>query len=155
MPAALYNPTLEEVQFAQEAAWGDAAVPTIGGKAPGVFSGVQAFEISYYSKNKVLANLFVKDFLVTKDVMLDLYGRGGRPPAYLPALFDLADNADIQGFADSAANGTPMPKISQMGSVWSAWSDALQLIVNQQLDPETAMKNAANQIRTTLGCPTT
>jgi len=30
MPAALYNRFLEEVQIAQEAAWGDAAAPTIG-----------------------------------------------------------------------------------------------------------------------------
>lgn len=30
MPAALYNPFLEEVQIAQEAAFGDAAAPTIG-----------------------------------------------------------------------------------------------------------------------------
>jgi len=30
MPAALYSPTLEEVQISQEAAWGDAAAPTIG-----------------------------------------------------------------------------------------------------------------------------
>lgn len=134
--------------------YGVAAIPTIMGKAPAVFVGVQGFMISAFSENKVLANLFVKDFLITKDVMLDLYERGGRPPAYLPALGELSGNADIQGFAASAANGTPMPKISQMGSVWSAWSDALALIVNQQLDPETAMKNAANQIRTTLGCPT-
>jgi hypothetical protein len=30
MPAALYSPHLEEVQISQEAAWGDAAAPTIG-----------------------------------------------------------------------------------------------------------------------------
>jgi len=134
--------------------YGVAAVPTIGGKAPGVFSGVQAFEISYYSKNKVLANLFVKDFLITKPVMLRLFELGDRPPCYLPALAELSGNADIQGFAAAAATSTPMPNIPQMGSVWGPWSDALALIVNQQLDPETAMKNAANQIRTTLGCPT-
>jgi maltose/maltodextrin transport system substrate-binding protein len=135
--------------------YGVAAIPTIGGKSPKVFVGVQGFEISAFSANKVLANLFVKDFLINKDVMHQLYVLGNRPPAYLPALADLSGNADIQGFAASAANGIPMPKISQMDSVWSAWSDALALIVNQQLDPETAMKNAANQIRTTLGCPTT
>lgn len=132
--------------------YGVAAIPTIGGEAPGVFVGVQGFMISAFSENKVLANLFVKDFLVTKEVMLNLFDLGKRPPAYLPALAELSADADIQGFAASAAKGTPMPKISQMGSVWSAWSDALQLIVNQQLDPETAMKNAANQIRATLGC---
>ena len=30
MPAALYTPNLEEIQIAQEAAWGDAAAPSIG-----------------------------------------------------------------------------------------------------------------------------
>ncbi len=133
--------------------YGVAAIPTIQLKSPKVFVGVQGFEISAFSENKVLANLFVKDFLVTKAVMLRLYELGNRPPAYLPALADLSANADIQGFAASATNGTPMPKISQMDSVWAAWSDALALIVNQQQDPETAMKNAATQIRTTLGCP--
>jgi maltose/maltodextrin transport system substrate-binding protein len=133
--------------------YGVAAIPTIGGKTPKVFSGVQAFEISSYSKNKVLANLFVKDFLITKPVMLRLFELGDRPPCYLPALAELSGNADIQGFAAAGANSIPMPNIPQMNSVWGPWSDALALIVNQQLDPETAMRNAANQIRTTLGCP--
>lgn len=133
--------------------YGVAAIPTIGGKTPQVFSGVQAFEISAFSKNKVLANLFVKDFLITKPVMLRLFELGNRPPCYLPALADLSGNADIQGFAAAGGNSTPMPNIPQMNSVWSPWSDALGFIVNQTLDPETAMKNAATQIRTTLGCP--
>jgi hypothetical protein len=30
MPAAIYTPNLDEIQIAQEAAWGDAAAPTIG-----------------------------------------------------------------------------------------------------------------------------
>jgi maltose/maltodextrin transport system substrate-binding protein len=133
--------------------YGVAAIPTILGKSPKVFVGVQGFEISAFSKNKVLATLFVKDFLVTKDVMHQLFVLGNRPPAYLPALADLASNPDIQGFAASAANGTPMPKIPQMDSVWGAWSDALGFIVNQQKDPATAMRDAVTQIRTTLNCP--
>jgi len=39
-----------------------------------------------------------------------------------------------------------------MGSVWSAWSSALELIVNQEQDPTTAMQDAAAQIRSLLGC---
>jgi len=133
--------------------YGVAAIPTILGKTPKVFVGVQGFEISAFSQNKVLANLFVKDFLVTKDVMHQLFVLGNRPPAYLPALADLASNPDIQGFAASAANGTPMPKIPQMDSVWGAWSDALGFIVNQQKNPTTAMNDAVTQIKTTLNCP--
>jgi len=133
--------------------YGVAAIPTIGGSVPKVFSGVQAFEISAFSANKVLASLFVKDFLITKAVMLRLFELGDRPPCYLPALADLSGNADIQGFAAAGGNSIPMPNIPQMNSVWGPWSDALGFIVNQTQDPETAMKNAATQIRMTLGCP--
>ena len=117
-----------------------------------MFVGVQGFMISAFSENKVLSNLFIKDFLISTDVMLGLYIEGDRPPAYLPALAFLAGNEDIQGFAAAAATAVPMPKIAEMGSVWSAWSDALELIVNQAQDPTTAMQDAANQIRALLGC---
>ncbi|MBU0595957.1 extracellular solute-binding protein, partial [Candidatus Bipolaricaulota bacterium] len=132
--------------------YGVAAIPPIRGNAPGVFVGVQGFMISAFSENKVLANLFVKDFLISSDVMLGLYIQGDRPPAYLPALAFLAGNEDIQGFAAAAATAVPMPKIAEMGSVWSAWSAALELIVNQAQDPTTAMQDAAAEIRALLGC---
>lgn len=132
--------------------YGVAPIPPINGNKPKVFVGVQGFMVSAFSKNKVLANLFIKDFLVNKDVMMELYNKGQRPPAYLPALNELKDNPDIQGFAASAANGYPMPKIPEMGSVWSAWSDALQLIVNQQQDPASAMHDAVTKIKKLLKC---
>lgn len=132
--------------------YGISAIPPIDGNAPGVFVGVQGFMISSFSVNKVLANLFIKDFLISSDVMLGLYIQGDRPPAYLPALEFLSGNEDIQGFAAAAATAVPMPKIAEMGSVWSAWSDALELIVNQEQDPATAMQDAADQIRALLGC---
>ena len=128
------------------------AIPPIAGNAPRVFVGVQGFMISAFSENKVLANLFIKDFLISSDVMLGLYIQGDRPPAYLPALGFLAGNADIQGFAAAAATAVPMPKIPEMTSVWNAWSDALQLIVNQEQDPTAAMQDAASEIRALLGC---
>lgn len=132
--------------------YGISAIPPINGNAPGVFVGVQGFMISAFSENKVLANLFIKDFLIATDVMLGLYIEGDRPPAYLPALAFLAGNEDIQGFAAAAATAVPMPKIAEMGSVWSAWSNALELIVNQSQDPTTAMQDAAAEIRALLGC---
>jgi len=132
--------------------YGIAPIPPIAGNDPAVFVGVQGFMISAFSENKVLANLFVKDFLISTDVMLGLYIQGDRPPAYLPALAFLAGNPDIQGFAASAANGIPMPKIAEMASVWDSWIGALELIVNQEQDPATAMQEAADEIRTLLNC---
>lgn len=134
--------------------YGVAKIPPIEGNTPRPFIGVQGFMVSAFSKNKLLANLFLKDFLATKEIMLLIYERGQRPPAYLPALQELADNPDIQAFAASAVDGIPMPKIPEMASVWNAWSDAWDFIVSQKLSPEEAMHNAANQIRTLLGCAT-
>jgi maltose-binding protein MalE len=132
--------------------YGVAKIPPIEGNTPRPFIGAQGFMVSAFSENKILANLFLKDFLATKDIMLLIYEEGQRPPAYLPALAELADNPDIQAFAASAAAGIPMPKIPEMASVWGAWSDALELIVSQKLGPKEAMENAAEQIRTLLGC---
>ena len=132
--------------------YGVAPIPPIKGNPPAVFVGVQGFMISAFSENKALANLFLKDFLSTEPVMQDLYERGGRPSANLVVLAGLADNPDIQGFAAAAAFGIPMPKIAEMGSVWSAWSDALELIVNQSASPAAAMRDAAAQIKETIGC---
>ncbi len=132
--------------------YGIAPIPPINGHTPKVFVGVQGFMISAFSKNKVLANTFLKDFLVNKEVMLELYKQGQRPPAYLPTLNEIKDNPDIQGFAASAANGIPMPKIPQMGSVWGAWTDALKLIINQKEDPATAMHDAVAKIKGLLNC---
>jgi len=132
--------------------YGVSAIPPIDGNAPGVFVAVPGFMISSFSENKVLANLFIKDFLISTEVMLGLFIMGDRPPAYLPALDFLKGNEDIQGFAAAAATAVPMPKIAEMGSVWGAWSDALALIVNQEQDPTTAMQDAAAEIRALLGC---
>jgi len=143
--------TLSDIK-ANSINYGVSAIPPINGNAPGVFVGVQGFMISSFSENKVLANLFIKDFLISTDVMLGLYIEGDRPPAYLPALAFLAGNEDIQGFAAAAATAIPMPKIAEMASVWDAWIGALELIVNQEQDPATAMQEAADEIRALLGC---
>jgi len=143
--------TLSDIK-ANEINYAVSAIPTINGNAPGVFVGVQGFMISSFSENKVLANLFIKDFLISTDVMLGLFIEGDRPPAYLPALAFLEGDADIQGFAAAAATAIPMPKIAEMGSVWDSWIGALELIVNQEQDPATAMQEAADEIRALLGC---
>jgi len=74
MPAALYNPTLEEVQFAQEAAWGDAAVPTIG------LTGVEDCKMTPR-----------KEFVQIKDK------RASAIPAYISALNRTSGEATLSG----------------------------------------------------------
>ena len=64
-----------------------------------------------------------------------------------PAFETVATDPNIEGFGLSGQNGQPMPAIPEMGSVWSAWTDAYQLVLTGSGDPAQAFQDAATQIR--------
>jgi maltose-binding protein MalE len=113
------------------------------------FSGVQCFAISAFSENQLLAETFLLDFVATDEGMQALFDADPRPSAWLPVR-DAIDDPDIAGFAAAGAEAVPMPNIPEMGAVWAAAGNALNLIVNGQLDGPTAFRDAADQIRTTI-----
>lgn len=131
---------------------GVAPIPPIQGKNPKPFVGVQGVMVSAFSPNLPLVFDFLFNYFATKETMLALYAKDPRIPAFLPAYKEVAEDPILRGFAESIANGVPMPNIPQMSAVWGAWYDAMALIGNQQLDPATALKQAADNIRATLGC---
>lgn len=126
--------------------YGFTQLPHIEGQAPKPFVGVQGFMISAFSKNKILAQAFLNEFIANKETMLALYEEGSRPPVYIPAANEVTDNPDMAGVLESAADGTPMPSIPEMASVWEAWSDALELVLTQKQDVKPALDNAVAQI---------
>ena len=122
--------------------------PFPGGGRP--FLGVQGFMVSAFSENRALATAFLTEFVATTEVMLELFERGGRTPAHIDALALVADDERIAAFAEAAGNGVSMPAIPEMSAVWSAWDDAITLIMQEQVDAEQAFTNAAAQIRTLI-----
>jgi len=126
--------------------FGYARIPTIDGGQPKPFVGVQGFMVSAFSQNKLLADVFLKEFVIRTDTYLSMFARDPRPPAYLPALEQLQDNLIIQGVRASGSVGIPMPAIPEMASVWTAWSDAIELVMNQELEPKEALDIAVQQI---------
>jgi maltose/maltodextrin transport system substrate-binding protein/arabinogalactan oligomer/maltooligosaccharide transport system substrate-binding protein len=113
------------------------------------FLGVQGFMISAFSKDPLLAQIFLTEFVATEEIMEQLYVGGGRPSAFLPVL-ERTEDADLAALAHAGVNGLPMPAIPEMSAVWSAWGDALTLIFQQQQDAVAAFTNAASQIRTLI-----
>ena len=87
-----------------------------------------------------------REFVATDEVMQEFYETGNRPSA-LKSVLAMTDDPDLAAMGEAAANAMPMPNIPEMGSVWSAWTDAYQLILTQTADPEQAFKDAAAQIR--------
>ena len=119
--------------------------PIAGGEAK-PFVGVQALMVSSFAENPLLAQTFLLDFMATEEAALALFEVDPRPPAFASALEVASTDPNIQGFGAAGVNGTPMPAIPEMGSVWQAWTDAYELVFNGE-DPEESFTGAANQIR--------
>jgi arabinogalactan oligomer/maltooligosaccharide transport system substrate-binding protein len=56
------------------------------------------------------------------------------------------DDENLAGFGVITPYASPMPNIPQMGAVWGAWGDSVQLILNGEDVTET-LTNGADQIR--------
>jgi maltose/maltodextrin transport system substrate-binding protein/arabinogalactan oligomer/maltooligosaccharide transport system substrate-binding protein len=110
------------------------------------FLGVQGFMVNAFSKEPLLAQVFLTEFVATTETMQAIYDMEPRPPAYLP-LLETLDDPDLVAFAEAGANGVPMPAIPEMGAVWEAWTNALTLVAQGGDTPESAFTNAADQIR--------
>lgn len=125
--------------------YGVALIPEMD-QTPRPFVGVQGFMVNRFSPNALLAQVFLNEFIATNEAMLALYEAVPNSPAWLP-IAELVDDPDLPIFAQSAANGDPMPAIPQMSSVWEAWIDAIRLIFQQREVPDVAIQDAAEIIR--------
>jgi arabinogalactan oligomer/maltooligosaccharide transport system substrate-binding protein len=122
-------------------------VPSLGGQPAKPFVGVQGFMVSKYSKNGLLANEFVVNYLGTEDVAKTLYETGGRPPA-LTAVFDqVKSDPIIAGFGEVGAEGQPLPAVPAMDNVWAEWGTTELAIIRGKGNPEQLWKAMATKIR--------
>lgn len=113
------------------------------------FLGVQGFMVSAFSEDVLLAQTFLTEFVATEEVMLQFYEVGGRTPAFIPAAEQVEDE-ELAAFGAAGENGLPMPAIPEMGSVWSAWGNAITLIFQGSEDPAGEFQSAGEQIQTTI-----
>lgn len=125
-------------------------IPPIEGGAARPFVGVQGFMVSAQAENPLAAQTFLVDFMANEEAQVALFEAGGRPPALTAAFEQVSSDPDIAGFQAAGADGEPLPAIPEMGSVWSAWTDAYQIVLTGQGDPRQAFTDAADQIRTLI-----
>lgn len=127
--------------------WSVAKIPTIDGGTPAPFIGVQAFFLSAFSENKLVAQSFLLDFIATEEGQAALYAADPRSPVHNAIIAQVADDPVAAAFGASAADGQPIPNIPEMSAVWGAWGDNMLLLRNGELDGETAMTTAAAAVR--------
>ncbi|HHT43533.1 MAG TPA: maltose ABC transporter substrate-binding protein [Firmicutes bacterium] len=130
--------------------YGFTQIPSYKGQYGKPFLGAQGFMVSSFSENKMLANIFLNEFVATTETMLAIYEGDPRPTAFLPAAEIINEDPDMRGVMEAASTAVPMPAIPAMNSVWTAWSDAIELVINQQSTPKAAIENAVELIVQTI-----
>jgi len=105
-------------------------IPSAGGETAAPFVGVQGFYLSSQSKNALLAQEFLVNYLGTEDAQRALYEADPRIPAWSSLATEVSSDPIIAGFLASAQNGVPMPSIPEMGSVWDLWNAAQSQIIS-------------------------
>jgi maltose-binding protein MalE len=113
------------------------------------FLGVQGFLVNPLSENVLLAQAFLTEFVATEEFMQQIYETGLRPSAFKSVL-EVTDDPDLKAMGEAGVNAMPMPNIPEMGSVWSAADNGINLALTGEQTPEAAMTDAATQIRTLI-----
>ncbi|ROS31003.1 maltose ABC transporter substrate-binding protein [Cellulomonas sp. PhB150] len=126
-------------------------LPSAGGKPAQPFVGVQGFYVSAQSKNALLANDFLINYMATDDAQTALYKAGNRPPALISAAEKASSDPITAGFAAVGKDAVPMPSIPQMGSVWQFWGVTEAGIISGKLDPTDGWNKMIKDITKAIG----
>ena len=138
-------PSFEGVNYVVE------PIPPVQGEATRPFIGVQGIMISAFSEAKLFATDFVLSFLATQEAQQAFFDADPRSPTHLGVLAAVQDvDPNLAGFAAAGITGIPIPSVAEMGSVWTPWQDAYQIIVTGAGDAREAFQNAAEQIVTAI-----
>lgn len=120
-----------------------------GGKKFTPFVGVYAAFVNAKTTDaKQKAAWDLMKFLLDKSP-LPLFRVGNRIPVQKSVLElnEVKNSPLVVGFGASAANGTPMPNISQMGAVWDPTGKALDLLVQNKLDPKAVAQKIEKEVK--------
>jgi maltose/maltodextrin transport system substrate-binding protein len=129
--------------------FGVAPVPGYEGNQAKPFVGVSAAYINRASSNQDIAKEFIEGYLISEG---GLTAMNDAKPIGIPSLISLADKLDkedplLQQMKICVEQGEVMPNIPEMGRFWSAVGAALQLATNGQATVQTALNEAAENMR--------
>ena len=126
-------------------------LPTIAGKQMSPFLGVQMFYVSAKAKNDAFAQEFVTKYVMQKDLQIDMYNIGKRPPALIDAYTQVAaSDPDIKAWAEAGKGALPMPNIPAMNSVWGPLGQATADIIANKETAAVRLKAAQTEIEANI-----
>ena len=120
-----------------------------GTEAGRPFLGVQGFMVNSFSKNQLLAQTFLQEFVATDATMQAFFDADPRVSAWTPVADKITD-PELKAFMAAGKVADPMPNIPQMNSVWQGWTDGITLVDNGKSTPQEAADQAQKQVETAI-----
>jgi len=130
--------------------WSVTTLPTVDGNTMKPFVGVQGFYLSAFATNQAIAEEFLLNFIATDETMMALFEADPRGSAYVATIAAISDDPINATFALSASDGQFMPNVPEMGAVWGPVGDNFLALRNGDIDAETAMTTASEQVTTVI-----
>ena len=108
------------------------------------FVGVLTAMFDATTPNKDLAEMFIKDYVLTDDGLKALNDDTfGGPPALTSAYNQQKSDPNVEKSMENAELGNLMPNIPQVSVFWSSLEAAIKTVTSGQTDAKTALNNAA------------
>lgn len=121
-----------------------APMPQLNGKDFVTPVGTQVGFVSSKSENQDVVWEFYK--YLSENAAQDLYAAGGRIPALLSAQEAIEKDEATESFITQISYGEPMPTASEMGQVWTPFSDNLKLMLNGEITAKEAADYIGTQV---------
>jgi arabinogalactan oligomer/maltooligosaccharide transport system substrate-binding protein len=127
-------------------------LPTLaGGGQMQPFLGVQMFYVSAKAKNAAFAQEFVTNYVPRKDVQLELFKSGSRPPALIEAYDEVAaSDPDVKAFFEAGKDSKAMPNIPAMNAVWGPLGQAAADVISGKQAPKARFDAAQKEIQSNI-----
>lgn len=123
--------------------FGAAVIPGVDGPAK-PFVGVLTAMIDAATPNEYLAEMFIRDYVLTAEGLQALNNDTfGGPPALIEAYEQQKADANVEAIMKNVELGVLMPNIPQVGVFWSSLEAAVKTVTSGQSDAQTALDNAA------------
>ena len=122
-------------------------LPTLAGGKMQPFLGVQMFYVSAKAKNKAFAEEFVLKYVTKKEMQVDLFNIGHRPPALKAAYEEVsASDPDVKAWFEAGQGALPMPNIPAMNAVWGPLGQAGADVISGKEAPKARFDKAQAEI---------
>ncbi|MBA4493231.1 extracellular solute-binding protein [Paenactinomyces guangxiensis] len=127
---------------------GVAPLPKVNGKDAQTLTGVKGWYLSAYSKSPKYATELMQ-FLTSKEALKTRFEQTGEIPPHKELLADpmITNDPVVNGFAEQAKFGVPMPSIPEMFQVWTPINDAHNFIASGKQSPEQALNQAVKLVK--------